>query len=51
MFEVIRPTIVFLEEGLAVVKLAGDATSTFGGVGAVEEGDVLVADISEPRDN
>ena len=49
IFEVIRPTVVLLEKRLAFIELAGDATPTFGGIRAVEEGDMLVADVSEPR--
>jgi len=43
------PAVFFVEEGLAVGEAASDATGAFGIVGAVEEGDVLVADVTEPR--
>jgi len=37
-----------MEPGLAVCEAAGDAALALGRVGAVEEGDVLVADVAEP---
>jgi hypothetical protein len=49
VLEVVRSTIIPLEEGLAVVEFAGHATFTLGRVGAVEEGDVLVANVPEPK--
>ena len=48
VLEPVGPTI-FLEKKLcAVGEEAGFAAFTFGGVGAVEVGDVLVADVAEP---
>lgn len=43
-----RPTVFAIQPLLAVGEAAGDAALTFGVIGAIEEGDVLVAYISEP---
>ena len=48
ILEPVGAAILLLEEWLSVVKLALGATTALGGVGAVEEGNMLVADISEP---
>jgi len=46
--EPIRPAVLLEQEALAIVHLARLAAFALGRVGAVEEGDVLVADIPEP---
>lgn len=48
VLEPIRPAILLEQELLAVRKPARDTSLAFGGVGAVEVGDVLVAYIAEP---
>ena len=50
VFEPVWSAVFFLQKGFSVGESAGDATSTFGRVRAVEEGDVLVANIAEPRE-
>lgn len=45
-----RSTVLSIEPLLAVCKAACDASLTFGTVGAIEEGNVLVADVPEPMD-
>jgi hypothetical protein len=42
------PTVFAVQPWLAVGKAAGFAAGTAGAVGAVEEGNVLVADVAEP---
>ena len=46
--EPVRSTIFFVEELFSVGEAALDAAVAFGGVGAIEVGDVLVADVAEP---
>ena len=48
VLEPVGAAILLLEERLSVVKLALGAATALGGVGAIEEGNMLVADISEP---
>ncbi len=48
IFKPIGPAILFVEEILAVGEEALLASRAFGRVGAVEVGDVLVADVAEP---
>jgi hypothetical protein len=43
-----RSTVFAVQPWLAVGEEAGYAAGTAGAVGAVEEGDVLVADVAEP---
>ena len=40
-----------VEPGLAIGETAGDATLALGRVGAVEEGNMLIANIAEPRES
>lgn len=47
--EPVRTAVFSVKEGFTVSETAGDAASALGRVGAVEERDVLVADITEPR--
>ena len=44
----VGPAVLLVQPCLAVGEAAGDAALALGGVGAVEVGDVLVADIAEP---
>jgi len=46
--EPVGPAVLLVQEGLAVGEAAGDAALALGRVGAVEEGDVLVANVAEP---
>ncbi len=48
VLEPVGPAVFPMEPGLAVCEAAGDAALALGRVGAVEEGDVLVADVAEP---
>jgi hypothetical protein len=50
VFEPQRSAVLAVEPLLAVGEAAGDAALAFGAVGAVEEGYVLVAYISEPAE-
>ena len=43
-----RPAVVAMQPGLAVRQATLDASGALGRVGAVEEGDVLVANVAEP---
>ena len=49
VLEPVRPTVFELQERFASVELSGRAALALGGVGAVEVWDVLVADVTEPR--
>jgi hypothetical protein len=51
ILEPVRPAVLHVEEGFAVGEQAGLAALTLGRIGAVEEGDVLIADIAEPNDS
>lgn len=48
VFEVVRSAILLRQEGLSGVELAWRAALALGRVGAVEVGDVSVADVAEP---
>lgn len=46
--EPVRPAVLLVEEGLAISKPASDAALALGRVRAVEEGDMLISNITEP---
>ena len=48
VFEPERSAVLLVQELLAVSEAAGYAAFAFRVVGAVEEGDVLIADVAEP---
>lgn len=48
ILEPVRPTIFLMQPGLSISEAALDTALTFWRVRAVEEGNVLVADIAEP---
>lgn len=48
ILEPVGPAVLLVEEGFAVGEPARDAALALSRVGAVEEGDVLVADVAEP---
>ena len=48
ILEPVGSAVLLVEPGLTVGEAALDAALALVGVGAVEEGDVLVADIAEP---
>ena len=48
VLEPVGPAVFLVEEGLAVGEAAGHAALALGRIGAVEEGDVLVANVAEP---
>lgn len=49
VLEPVRSAVLMTEEVLALVHLASLAALALGRVGTVEEGYVLIADITEPR--
>ena len=48
IFEPERAAVIIIQPGLAVSKSSLDAAAALGRVRAIEEGDVLVADVAEP---
>jgi hypothetical protein len=48
VLEPVWPAVLFVQPCLAIGETAGNATLALGRVGAVEVGNMLVADIAEP---
>lgn len=50
IFEPIRPAVFSMKEWLTICQSAGDTALALGRVGAVEERNVLITNISEPEE-
>lgn len=50
IFEPVRPAVFSVEEWFTICQSAGDTALAFGRIGAVEEGNVLITNISEPKE-
>ena len=50
VLEPIRPTILFQQEIIAFFEISRFTTFAFGGVGAVEVGDMVIANVAEPAE-
>lgn len=48
VLEPIGPAVFLMEPRITVREAASDAATTLWRIGAIEEGDVLVADVTEP---
>lgn len=50
IFEPVRPAVFSMEEWFTICQAAGDTALALGRVGAIEERNVLVTNISEPKE-
>jgi hypothetical protein len=50
VLEPVRPAVLLVQEGFAVSQFAGNTALALLGVGAVEEGDMLISNVAEPTE-